>query len=257
MSPGSHKASRIVPVNDRVSRVERASVADIPEMIDAELRRGDLLFMHMFTWHEGKANRSDRDRFGLYNKYRARNAPPGCGPQLFSNRCYDALSESGKHLLPHCSDLPFAEARLIIEHRGKVLLTAGDDGGWKLPGAPATIDDPGRQSVTAKLITQLEAALLDALGLEIPWMTYVSDYFGLNGVRRVFAHSDDEGSCAKRVSGPKFRWASSAEVGGLAKDGQLENDDADAIRTWSQEPGVRGIGEAAQRAKSAARTMPT
>ena len=111
ISPGSHRASRIVPLNDRVSRVERAVADEVAPMVDAELRRGDLLFMHMFTWHEGKANRSDQDRFGIYNKYRALNAPPGCGPQLFRSPSRKALSESGQRLLPHCSDLPFTEAR--------------------------------------------------------------------------------------------------------------------------------------------------
>ena len=141
ISPGSHRASRIVPLNDRVSRVERAVADEVAPMVDAELRRGDLLFMHMFTWHEGKANGSDHDRFGIYNKYRSLDAPPGCGPQFFRSPSRAALSKAGRRLLPHCSDLPFAEARLVIEREKRFLLTA-DDGGWRLPGAPATIDDP-------------------------------------------------------------------------------------------------------------------
>ena len=249
VSPGSHKLSRIIPVNDRVRRVERASATDIAPLVDTGLRRGDLLFMHMFTWHEGKSNGSDRDRFGIYNKYRALNAPPGCGPQLFTERCYDTLSASGKRLLPHHSDLPFVEARLIVEHDGRVLLTASGDGGWQLPGAPASIDSG--QSVTAKLIAQLEAALVDQLELEIPWMTYVCDYVD-SGVRRVFAYSDDVGSCVETVSGVGFRWATCAEISQLAQDGELANDDADAVRVWTLEPRVWGIGESAERAKSVA-----
>ena len=254
VSPGSHKASRIVPLNNRVSRVERASASDIPPMVDTGLCRGDLLFMHMFTWHEGKANRSDQDRFGIYNKYRALNAPPGCGPQLFRSPSRKALSKPGQRLLPHCSDLPFTEARLIVEREGKFLLrTAGDS--WQLPGTQATIDDPAGQSVTAKLISQLEAALLDSFGLEIPWMSYVGDYAGTDGVKRVFAHSDEEALCAE--IGREFLWADGTEVDKLARDGTLSNDDTDAIRTWSQGSYLRGIGESAERAKSAARNFST
>lgn len=252
VSPGSHKASRIVPVNDRVSRVERASASNIAPLVDAELRRGDLLLMSMFTWHEGRANDSNHDRFGLYNKYRALDAPPACGPQLFSERSYDALSEAGKRLMPHHSDLPFAEARLIVEHDGKVLLTAGDRGGWQLPGAPASIDNPAGQAVTAKLIRQLEVALLDSLGVEIPWMTFVADYFDTNGVRRVFAYSDDEGASVGAVSSPEFRWVDGVGINTLVEAEELGRDDADAIRLWSGKPCLRGTGESAERAKSVA-----
>ncbi|HAA78176.1 TPA: hypothetical protein DCE37_24020, partial [Candidatus Latescibacteria bacterium] len=221
VSPGSHKVSRIVPLNDRVSRVERASASDIAPLVDAELRRGDLLFMSMFTWHEGGANGSDHDRFGLYNKYRALDAPPACGPQLFSERTYHALSEKGKRLVPHHSDLPFTEAGLIVEHDGKVLLMARDHGGWQLPGAPASIDSPTGQGVTSKLIGQLEVALLDSLGVEIPWMTFVADYFDANGVRRVYAYSGDEGAIAEAVSGPGFRWVESDGVTTLVEAEEL------------------------------------
>ena len=249
VSPGSHRASRIVPLNDRVSRVERASADDIAPMVDAGLCRGDLLFMHMFTWHEGKANGSDHDRFGIYNKYRALDAPPGCGPQIFRSASRAALSQAGRRLLPHCSDLPFAEARLVIERKGKILLAA-DDGGWRLPGAPTTIDDPGGQSVTARLISQLEAALQDELSCEIPWMVYLGDYESQGSVRRVFAHLDDAGLCA--AGGPKFRWFSDAEISKLARDGALASDDADAIRAWLHQPYLRGVGESAERAKRVA-----
>ena len=249
LSPGSHRASRIVALNDRVSRVERARADDIAPMVDAGLCRGDLLFMHMFTWHEGKANGSDHDRFGIYNKYRALDAPPGCGPQLFRSASRAALSQAGRRLLPHCSNLPFAEARLVIEREGKILLAA-DDGDWLLPGAPTTIDDPGAQSVTAKLISQLTAALEDELGCEIPWMVYIGDYERQNGVQRVFAHLDDPGRCAADI--PGFRWSSNGEISKLVRDGALASEDADAIRAWLHQPYLRGVGESAERAKRVA-----
>ena len=249
LSPGSHKKSRIVPVNERVSRVERANASDIAPLVDAKLRRGDLAFMSMFTWHEGRANGSDHDRFGIYNKYRALDAPPACGPQLFSERSYDTLSEEGKRLMPHHSDLPLAEARLIVEHDGKVLLSADDHNGWRLPGAPASIDSPTGQSVTSKLIEQLEVELLDSVGVEIPWMTFVADYSDSNGVRRVFAYSDDEGASEEAVSGQGFRWVDNSGISPLIEAEELDREDADAIRRWWEERCVRGTGESPTRAK--------
>ena len=251
VSQGSHKASRIVPVNNQVNRVERGSATDIAPLTDTQLRRGDLVFMHMFTWHEGRSNRSNHDRFGLYNKYRARNAPPACGPQLFSERCYQAFSEPGKRLLPHHGDLPYAEARLIVDHQGKVLLVKCDDGSWQLPGASLSGDDPG--SVTAKVMTELEAALTEQHGLVIPWMTYVSDYQTASGIRRVFAYQDDDGSSAGCVSGSCFRWSTTDDIRTLAENGELTREDADALRLWWDESFLRGIGETPERARGASR----
>ena len=251
VSPGSNKASRIFQVNDKISRVERASASDIAPLEDTKLRRGDIVFMHMFTWHEGRSNRSDHDRFGLYNKYRALNAPPACGPQLFSERCYRAFSESGKRLLPHHGDLGYSEARLIIEHEGQVLLAEGADG-WQLPGAPLSGKDPG--SVTARIITELEAALMEQHGLVIPWMTYVSDYQVASGIRRVFAYADDDSSVAGSVEGSGFRWTTVDKIRKMARSDKLTIEDADALQQWREDLYLRGIGETAERAKSVVRS---
>ena len=86
-------------------------------------------------------------------------------------------------------------------------------------------------------------------------MSYVGDYTGTDGVKRVFAHSDEEALCAEIGRG--FIWADRTEVDRLARGGTLSDDDADAIRTWSQGSYLRGIGESAERAKSAARNFST
>ena len=167
--------------------------------------------MHMFTWHEGRSNRSDHDRFGLYNKYRARNAPPACGPQL------------------------------------KVLLVKCEVGSWQLPGASLSGDNPG--SVTAKVMTELEAALMEQHGFAIPWMTYVSDYQLASGIRRVFAYADDDDLAAGCVSGSGFQWSTADDIRTLAENGELTREDADALRLWWDESFLRGIGESPERAK--------
>ena len=178
---------------------------------------------------------------------------PAClsGPQLFSERCYQAFSEPGRCLLPHHGDVPYAEARLIVDHQGKVLLVKCDDGSWQLPGASLSGDDPG--SVTAKVMTELEAALTEQHGLVTPWMTYVSDYQTASGMRRVFAYQDDDGLSAGCVSGSGFRWTTADDIRTLAENGELTREDADALRLWRDESFLRGIGETPERARGVSR----
>ena len=247
VSPGSHKMSRIVPVNDRIKRVERASATDIAPLQDTELRRGDLLFMHMFTWHEGKANRSDHDRFGLYNKYRARNAPPACGPQLFSEKSYRAFSDSGKRLIPHHADEPVRAARLIVD-RGQILLSKGEAGSWQLPGVNVSQESQRSRSMTSNIVAELETAMQQQFGLTVPWMTFVGDYPTPDGVRRVFAFTD--GGPPAEVSTSQVQWTTAEEVEKLAAAGELADADLAALQCWWDEDCVRGIGESPERAKS-------
>jgi len=249
VSPGSHKASKIVPVTDKVNRVNRAQSSDIAPLIDTQLRRGDLCFMHGFTWHEGRRNGSQQDRYGIYNKYRALNAPPGCGPQLFREKSYEAFSEAGRRLVPHHGDQSFAEARLIVEHAGDFLIMESDSKDWKLPGTTLPREEVKQQSVTAEIIARLECAIREAHGLEIPWMTYVADYPNGEGICRVYAYVDTDRTVAARVSGPGVRWCGSEEIRDLAAGGELAADDADAVRRWETEDCLRGIGESPARAK--------
>ena len=66
VSPGSHRCSRI-DLEGRVTKVKRAKGTEIPEFVDTELKRGEVLFMDGFTWHEAYPNRSDQDRTGVNN----------------------------------------------------------------------------------------------------------------------------------------------------------------------------------------------
>ena len=91
---------------------------------------------------------------------------------------------------------------MIIDHRGKVLLVKCEVGSWQLPGVSLSGDNPG--SVTARVMTELEAALTEQHGFAIPWMTYVSDYQVASGIRRVFAYADDDGWPQDAYPGPVF-----------------------------------------------------
>ena len=136
VAPGSHKLSRVIETGGRVRRVQRAGADTMAPLMDAGLRRGDLLLMNMFTWHAGGANRSDRNRLGVYNKYRARNAPPGGGPIVFSDAAHRAVVCRGRSLIPHHGNRPVSKLRLVVEREGKFLLLRHTDT-WKLPGAGA------------------------------------------------------------------------------------------------------------------------
>ena len=136
---------------------------------------------------------------------------------------------------------------MIIDHQGKVLLVKCEVGSWQLPGASLSGDNPG--SVTAKVMTELEAALTEQHGFAIPWMTYVSDYQVASGIRRVFAYADDDGLATGCVSGSGFRWSTADDIRTLAGNGELTREDADALRLWWDESFLRGIGESPERAK--------
>ena len=43
------------------------------------IRKGDVLLMHGFAWHEAWPNTGPTDRFGVYLKYHARSSPPATG----------------------------------------------------------------------------------------------------------------------------------------------------------------------------------
>lgn len=100
VSPGKHKATRVLPTTN--GRTHPISVAAIPaqsdtpgtrppmvggvvgvDLLDPELRRGDMFLFNGFTWHFAAPNQGPATRLGLYMKFRARSAPSSCGPLLF------------------------------------------------------------------------------------------------------------------------------------------------------------------------------
>ena len=52
VTPASHKLTRLMPSDGRVSHVDVGQVPQEMEMVDPELRRGDVLLMHMWTHHD-------------------------------------------------------------------------------------------------------------------------------------------------------------------------------------------------------------
>ena len=244
VSPGSHRLSRVIETGGRVRRVQRAGVATMAPLMDAGLRRGDLLLMNMFTWHAGGVNRSDYNRLGVYNKYRARNAPPGCGPIVFSDAAHRAVLHRGRSLIQHHGDHPISKLRLVVEREGKFLLlrhTNGprtDTGGWELPGTSA--DDGGNH------LTVLEEMARRSLSIALPWASFIGDFNEAGGRCRVFGYSLPPGD---PVATARKAWFTCGEVEDLAARGQLAGGyEADAAALWVDPSFLRGIGQSKEQA---------
>ncbi len=85
LSPGSHLKSRILDTHD--DRIHLVETGCLPEasainLVDGELKAGDLCLMNGFTWHEAWPNRSNITRIGLYLKFHGEHSPPATGPLI-------------------------------------------------------------------------------------------------------------------------------------------------------------------------------
>lgn len=247
VSPGSHRCSRIIEGNGRVTKVERAKGTKIPEFVDTELRRGDVLFMNMFTWHQAYPNRSDRTRIGVYNKYMAANAPPGCGPYVFSDANFGVFKDRGSDLLSNHSDRLISSTRLLLEKKGEVLFVESENGSWVLPGGTAQREKKVAGSDDDNVIEQLYGCLQEQLGIELPWVSYVGDFAEngyATGLCRVYAFPETSGLEIRELNGRESAWLNEAEISTMARKGQLElGFELDAVRKWLHEPLLRGIGQ--------------
>ena len=242
VSPGSHKHSRILKASGRVRHVQRAHANDIAPLVDTKLRRGDLLLMNMFTWHEGGANRSDHNRFGIYNKYRALNAPPAAGPVQFSNAAHRAVTYKGRSLLPHYGDDPIRAARLIVEHNERFLMMVDNGEKWTLPGRVA---DPSPTKIN--LIDLLDKAADEELNIDVPWMSHIDDYDEPSQTCRVYGYSVPTND--QVFTNATAKWFTIDQVNQLAEQDQLLHGyERQAIELWMDPSCLRGIGQSKLRA---------
>lgn len=247
VSPGSHKLSKIVDGVGRVKSVERENGDRIGPLVDAKLKRGDVLLMHMFTWHEGGANRSDRDRVGLYNKYRALHAPPAAGPDLFSVAAHDATSVNGRSLLPHYSDTPVVRTRAIFEVSGEYLLVRNDENRWELPGG--LLHDEGLRNDSGNLIHCIEINTRERLGLVVPWATYIDDHHDPDGLCRIYAYAMPSKPNLTGPDADRADWFTLQQIKEMASQNTLGQDDpVKAIESWLDDAIMRGRGESKTRA---------
>jgi hypothetical protein len=87
------------------------------ELTNPKLRKGDMVMMHSWCFHEAWPNNSAGNRFGLYMKFHASNAPPAVGPMIHPTAGHAALSARHKHVIPyHRADGRFAG----VDRRGTI-----------------------------------------------------------------------------------------------------------------------------------------
>jgi hypothetical protein len=226
VSPASFKFTR-KKRDGRVWRVERSRADAIAPMQDAKLRRGDLLFMNMLTWHHAGPNRTDRDRYGIYYKYRARNAPAASGPELYSEEAHRTIVYEGHSLLPHYGT-ELRSGRVLVEQSDEFLLLDEGDG-WTLPGGSVATRDEG--SGLSNCIGALQETCRAQLGLDLPWMSYIGDFATADGLCRVYAHQSSGGLDLAFTANRRFRWCRAEELEQLATQGELRGGyEAEAVR---------------------------
>ena len=247
VSPGSHKIPTLIR-KGRITHVERARGEQLRPFQDTRLRRGQVAFMDMFTWHQAFGNRSETLRFGVYNKYRARSAPPGCGPYLFRERSAELFDAAGAAMLENRIEGRIAQTKLLVEDEERFLVLDGPDGSPTVPGGAA---QPALKRVGSdddNVIDALMGAAGPQLGGDLPWVSYVGDYLVGNGsadVCRVYAcpHEElarDTGSAPATVHLHSFD-----RLGAETGTPYLK----EAAERWLTEPVVRGIGQSNAQAK--------
>ena len=247
VSPGSHKIPRLTR-RGHITHVERARGEQLRPFQDTRLRRGQVAFMDMFTWHQAFGNRSETLRFGVYNKYRARSAPPGCGPYLFRERSAELFDAAGAALLENRIEGRIAQTKLLVEDEERFLVLDGPDGSPTVPGGAAHPAVKRVGSDDDNVIDALMGAAGPQLGGDLPWVSYVGDYLvgdGSADVCRVYACPHDELARDAGSAPATVYWHSFDRLGAETGTPYLK----EAAERWLTEPVVRGIGQSNAQAK--------
>lgn len=241
VSPGSHKLSHVVDENAHVQDLNAVDRDKMAPFIDPELKAGDLLVTSGYTWHNAPAGKTSDDRCGIFNKYCAVNAPPAAGYYPYNQAAVDALSESGKRLIPVRFDVPITTTRLLMADSDKFLLVRDEENGrWALPGGEGWEEEDGVGWDVGSRIGSLQALVKEQLGLDVPWMSYIEDVKREDGMCRLYGFVDDGISDAVQVS-DSVAWFTKDEVEKLVG---VDDYVCGAIETWLRDDIVRGKGVA-------------
>ena len=92
---------KVLPSDGRVHKYAVNCMPPLGEiqMQDPSLKRGDVILMSGYCWHEACPNFSTLDRFGIYQKYHAKATPPAVGPWIHPSNARAALRHP--HLMPY------------------------------------------------------------------------------------------------------------------------------------------------------------
>ena len=190
VAPGSHLKTTVLPSNGRVHPVDAAQVptAGNITLVDPSLKKGDVVLMNGFLWHEPLPNYGNSDRCGLYMKFHAKSSPPACGPTIYPSSVHDILPAEAKHLVPyHRDDGQFAAVRdepmggvdegmlLIEDGDDKVLVLGNDTKGWQLPAYAASEDKTAGILDVCNVMGSVVGQARDQLGFQLPWLSWLAD----------------------------------------------------------------------------------
>ena len=235
IAPGSHQPERISDAGSGALEVAPPEKPPLDAFIDPGLERGDLLFMNMYLWHYANANQSDVHRVGLFNKYAGVNSPPATGYYLYDDEVFNALSESGRQLIAVHSDRAIQTTRAVLTRSsgGKSEVLVADDG--SLPGCVSWDERAIPDWDLGNYIAPLKQHLLEAVGIEPPWLSYVGDYEEGEHLCRVYGYTLPGHGFPVAYQGAS--WVPVNELGGTRFGYE-----ARAVDDWQDPRPIRGKG---------------
>jgi ectoine hydroxylase-related dioxygenase (phytanoyl-CoA dioxygenase family) len=245
VSPKSHQLPQVIDPQAHILDLTAPDARQLPPFIDPELRAGDLLVVNEHVWHKAPPGTTSEDRCGIFHKYCAADAPPAAGYYPYNPAALDALSDTGKRLLPVCFDQPIATTRLLVEcpsgAESRFLLRRdAETDRWELPGGEGWEEQELVGWDVGSRIGSLQALVNTQLGLDVPWMSYVEDTAEEAGNCRVYGFSDENMDLDARANGD-CDWFTTSEL-------QRRLGESHAIcrtvDTWLRSDIVRGKGKA-------------
>ena len=249
--------------NHRVHPVDAAQMPPEevarPDLLNPQLRRGDMLLMQGFTWHFADANQPpSTGRSGMYMKFRAASSPAATGPLLFSSAVAAGLAHP--RIMPYTradGTQTVDTARLVLEHSsgdGSVwAVREPSDGGWRwrLPSFAIEPFEAMRSETTSawdasNVIGEVQEMAREELGLELPWLSWIADEKAQSGsaaeqLCRVYGHVLGEGAPLPSAAGE------------FVPAEKLPAEEAEQVRCWVDS--VDGRGRAVRRGYGVARDM--
>ncbi len=246
VSPKSHELHQVIDPDAKILDVIPPDRDKLPEFVDPELKAGDLLLLNMYTWHWAPGGAGRKFRSGIFHKYCAVNAPPAAGHYRYNEAAYRSLSDAGKRLLALHSDAPLTTTRLLVERESSgestfFLHYDHDTQAWQLPGGKSWEEDEIGWDVGSR-IASMQAFTQEQLGVDVPWMSYITDFEEKNGLCRVYGYPDENGCFDALTKGnTRCGWFTSEDAQDmLGENAAIGN----IIHTWGREDIVRGKGVA-------------
>ena len=237
VAPGSHQPERVHEGEFGMLEVTPPAKPAPEAFIDPGLERGDLLLMNMYLWHYANGNQSDQHRAGLFNKYAGINAPPATGYYLYDDDVFNALSESGRRLLAVHSDRTISTTRAVLLRGSGAATEVLVEADGSLPGC-ATWDERAIPDWDlGNYIAPLKNHLIEAVGIEPPWLSYVGDYEEADHLCRVYGYTLPGRGFPVPYQGA--RWLPLTEL--QDTNGKFGYE-AEAVSVWQDPTPIRGKG---------------